>query len=200
MAPEDQDVDRSISDCARCLLNLHRRQAGSPESHARLSLLLGALHFLRQAWLWGFRGYGFRTLSDQEYGARLADAAQALADGGVPGPDTSWLAGVYFATAKARLAFAYERELRLLTGNTQFNSRLDLIEQVRGQHGDAIAVEHLEQIARDINQVKHWPDHFRHPRRVEGFAEVLRAVDEFIRLASLPGQPEAGVSASDDSA
>jgi hypothetical protein len=185
MALKDQDVDRSISDCARFLFDLHNRQAGSPESHARISLMLGALHFLRQAWLLGFQGFGFSILSGQDYGARLADDAKALADGGVPGADSSWLAGVYFATAKARLAFAYERELRLLTGNRQFNSRLDLIEQVRRQHGATIVVEHLEQIARDVNQVKHRPDHYRHPRRVEGFADILRAVDELIRLVSL---------------
>lgn len=188
MRPQEQDVDRAISDRAGRLLDLSRGHSHSAESNARLSFLLGALYFLRQAWRLGFRGFAFSDSTDQQHGDRLLQVAQTLADGGAAEPQSAWVAGIYFAMAKARLAFAYERELRLLTGNEGFVSREALLDQARARYGGAVEAPHLKEIAMDINAVKHKPKHFLRPSRVESFAEVIRAVDELLDLVLLPRQ------------
>jgi hypothetical protein len=171
------DVTHELRRLAGALAAAH----GTTQEHQAIrSFLLGALYSLDTAVQLGFltRAQPGRSPT---YEAQVTRLTRQLERGSGISRGT-WLAGLYFNSSLQHLAGAYHRLLKLVTGSDHsvVPCLVDIgIAQGRFTSGD---VDALNEVHKDVNDLKHSPVGLLRRRRVADIKKALRAAQQALEL------------------
>ncbi len=154
----------------------------SPHMVAALDDFLGALFallFARQG------GFVDRTSHAVEVAAIVRRAGQ-LTKGSIKA-DGPWMAGFHFNSAVFRLAAAYHRVLKVVTGNPDTGERVDaLCKPAETLYlkwtGVAWSHDELDKVLGQVNKLKHSPKGVFFKRSVK-YPQAMAAANELLTLA-----------------
>ena len=171
------EARRRIRQLARTLTNVPGR---TQEHQAIRGFLLGVVYSLDTAITLGFKARSYSGYS-AAYGAELTRLSKKLAVGSGVTRGT-WLAGFFFNSSLQHLAGSYHRLLKLVTNKNHavVPCLVDLgVAQGRFTNAD---VEALDQVHRDVNDLKHRDEGLLKRRRVPDPSIGIRAAEQAVEL------------------
>src|SRR5258708_29903664 len=152
----------------------------SPHMVAALDDFLGALFALLFAHQGGFVDRTNRTIEVAAVGRR----AVQLRDAAIK-PDGSWMAGFHFNSAIYRIAAAYHRVLKVVTGDPETGDRVEVLRPVAEKlyldwKKSAWSRSELDRVLAQVNKLKHRDGVFR--RRTVKYGQAMKSVEELLAL------------------
>ena len=153
---------------------------GKTQDHEAIrGFLLGSVVALDTAMALGFRRRAYPAHS-RSYGAELTRVSRAVAAGRSPTSGT-WLAGFFFNSSLQHLAGSYHRLLKVVTNKD--HAVVPCLVDIGVAQGrfTAADVDALDQVHRDVNDLKHRREGVLKRRRV-GLSTAVRAAEQAVAL------------------